>query len=55
MLLFVIAAFFGALGQYLYKAGADRTTDAPSSYVLNPMLLGGKKLWKESHPNGGMK
>jgi len=41
ILMFVIAALFGALGQFLYKAGADRTTDSMSSYVLNPLLLGG--------------
>jgi multidrug transporter EmrE-like cation transporter len=41
ILLFAVAAFFGALGQYLYKAGADRTTDSISSYLLNPLLLGG--------------
>ena len=41
ILLFVVAALFGAIGQFLYKAGTDRTTDAISSYLLNPMLLGG--------------
>lgn len=39
--LFVIAAFFGAVGQYLYKAGAERTTDAALSYLANWRLLGG--------------
>ena len=38
---FVIAAFLGALGQYLYKSGAERTTSALTSYLLNPRLLGG--------------
>jgi multidrug transporter EmrE-like cation transporter len=39
--MFVVAAFVGAVGQFLYKAGADRTTQALSSYLMNPRLLGG--------------
>jgi multidrug transporter EmrE-like cation transporter len=41
IVLFVVAAVLGAVGQFLYKAGADRTTNAISSYVANPLLLGG--------------
>ncbi|HRI86756.1 MAG TPA: hypothetical protein PK869_00745 [Candidatus Hydrogenedentes bacterium] len=41
MLLFLIAAILGALGQLLYKSGADRTTSALMSYVANPRLIGG--------------
>lgn len=41
ILLFIAAAFFGAIGQYLYKSGADRTTAAISSYLLNWRLLAG--------------
>ncbi|MGO9112913.1 MAG: hypothetical protein ACLP9L_27075 [Thermoguttaceae bacterium] len=41
ILMFVVAALLGALGQFLYKAGADRTTEAVSSYLLNPLLLCG--------------
>jgi len=36
---YLAASFFGALGQYLYKSGADRA-DSPASY-LNPRILGG--------------
>lgn len=38
---FVIAAFLGAVGQYLYKSGADAATGGWQSYVANPRLLGG--------------
>ena len=38
---FLAASVLGALGQFLYKSGADRTNEAWSSYVLNPSLLGG--------------
>lgn len=39
--LFAVAAFIGALGQFLYKSGADRTTGDIRSYVANPRLLAG--------------
>jgi len=39
--MFVAAALFGALGQYLYKSGADAASGTMSSYVTNPRLLGG--------------
>ena len=38
---FAVAAVVGALGQFLYKSGAERTTSAASSYLLNARLLGG--------------
>lgn len=38
---FVIAAFLGALGQYLYKTGADGATGGIASYLLNVKLLSG--------------
>ena len=38
---FVIAAVFGAVGQYLYKAGADATDNTIQSYLLNWKLAGG--------------
>ncbi len=41
ILMFVVAALLGALGQFLYKAGADRTTQSVGSYLLNPLLLCG--------------
>ncbi len=41
ILMFVVAALLGAGGQFLYKAGADRTTETIGSYLLNPLLLGG--------------
>ena len=41
VLCFVVAAAVGAAGQFLYKAGADRTTDSAASYLLNPRLLAG--------------
>jgi len=40
IILFAIAALLGAVGQFLYKSGAARITDAFWSY-LNLRLLGG--------------
>jgi multidrug transporter EmrE-like cation transporter len=39
MVLFLIAALAGALGQFLYKSGAEQTTSAWLSYVLSWRLL----------------
>lgn len=41
ILCFLIAALLGALGQYLYKSGADQTSGTIASYLLNIRLLGG--------------
>jgi multidrug transporter EmrE-like cation transporter len=41
IVLFLLAALFGAAGQYLYKTGAERTTASLWSYMANPPLLGG--------------
>jgi multidrug transporter EmrE-like cation transporter len=41
MILFALAAIFGAVGQYLYKSGADGATGSVWSYLLNPRLAGG--------------
>ncbi|RYE00643.1 MAG: hypothetical protein EOP50_03425 [Sphingobacteriales bacterium] len=41
VLLFVVAAFLGALGQFLYKSGSDQAGGFIVSYLLNPRLLGG--------------
>jgi uncharacterized membrane protein len=38
---FLAAALLGALGQYLYKSGADQAGEGVMSYVWNPRLLGG--------------
>jgi drug/metabolite transporter (DMT)-like permease len=38
---FLVAAFLGALGQFLYKSGAERATGSVASYLLNARLLGG--------------
>jgi multidrug transporter EmrE-like cation transporter len=39
--LFAVAAFLGAVGQYFYKAGADRSGNSLAGYLLNIRLLGG--------------
>ncbi len=39
--LFVLAALFGAVGQYLYKSGAEAAEGTFMSFVLNPRILGG--------------
>jgi len=41
IVMFVAAALFGALGQYLYKSGADIAGGTVTSYIVNPRLLGG--------------
>jgi multidrug transporter EmrE-like cation transporter len=38
---FLTAAFLGALGQYLYKSGADLASGTVASYLVNARLLGG--------------
>jgi hypothetical protein len=39
--LFALAAFIGALGQFLYKSGAEHAASGLSSYLLNARLLAG--------------
>jgi hypothetical protein len=41
ILCFLVAAFLGALGQFLYKSGAEKAGDTVLSYLLNARLLGG--------------
>lgn len=38
---FLLASLLGAVGQYLYKSGADAAGASVASYLLNPRLLGG--------------
>ena len=38
---FLIASMLGALGQYLYKSGAEEATGGVITYITNPRLLGG--------------
>ena len=41
ILCFVVAALLGAVGQYLYKSGADAASGGWHSYIANPRLVGG--------------
>lgn len=41
ILMFLAAAALGAVGQLLYKSGADAAGGSVASYLLNPRLLGG--------------
>lgn len=41
ILCFAVAALAGALGQFLYKSGADQATGGWTTYVFNVRLLGG--------------
>ena len=41
ILLFAVAAFLGALGQFFYKMGADQTNESLRSYLLNARLFAG--------------
>ena len=38
---FLIASLLGAVGQFLYRGGADAARGGPLSYVLNARILGG--------------
>ncbi len=39
--MFVIAALLGAVGQFLYKSGAQAATGGVASYLANWRLIGG--------------
>ncbi len=39
--LFAVAALLGAIGQFLYKSGAEKATDSLWSYALNARILAG--------------
>ena len=41
ILFFVLASVFGALGQYLYKSGADAAKGGIMGYIANSRILGG--------------
>jgi 1-acyl-sn-glycerol-3-phosphate acyltransferase len=41
ILCFLAASVLGAVGQFLYKSGADQAAGTAVSYVLNPRLLAG--------------
>ena len=41
IVLFIIAAFLGALGQFFYKSGAEKTDATFVSYVFNARLFAG--------------
>ena len=41
ILFFVVASVLGAVGQYLYKGGADAAQGTLVSYVANARILGG--------------
>lgn len=41
ILYFIVASLLGAIGQFLYKSGAERTTDALVSYLVNGRIWGG--------------
>ena len=40
ILMFLVASFLGAIGQFLYKSGAEAANGGFESYVLNVRLLG---------------
>ena len=41
ILFFLAASVLGAVGQFLYKSGADAATGGVMSYINNPRILGG--------------
>ncbi len=38
---FLLASLLGAVGQFLYKSGAERATPSLRGYLLNVRILGG--------------
>jgi multidrug transporter EmrE-like cation transporter len=38
---FLLASLLGAIGQFLYKSGAERANGSLASYVWNARLIGG--------------
>lgn len=41
MICFLIAAFLGAIGQYLYQSGATSVSAGWSQFLVSPRILGG--------------
>lgn len=41
IVLFLIASLLGAVGQFLYKSGADSAGNTLAGYLLNPRIAGG--------------
>lgn len=41
IIFFLIASLLGALGQYLYKSGAEQANGDITSFIANPRLIGG--------------
>ena len=41
MVCMLVASVFGAVGQYLYKTGADRSDPGPLAVLLSPWILAG--------------
>jgi len=41
VLCFLAASLLGAVGQFLYKSGADQASGTVASYLLNLRLIGG--------------
>ncbi len=39
ILMFLLASVFGAVGQFLYKSGADSATGGIASYLINIRIL----------------
>ncbi len=39
VLMFILASLLGAIGQFLYKSGADLAGKTIASYLLNPRIL----------------
>ena len=41
ILMFILASLLGAVGQFLYKSGAETSQKTIGSYISNPRILGG--------------
>jgi hypothetical protein len=49
IIFFIVAAFLGALGQFLYKSGADLAGSGLASYLFNWRLFAGPDLCIDVH------
>jgi len=41
ILMFLASSVFGAVGQFLYKGGAEAASGGVMSYIANPRIVGG--------------
>ena len=50
VLLFLLAAVLGAVGQFLYESGADRATGGLVTFLVNGRILAGVQGYRAADP-----